>query len=207
MSSDPQTSLAVAAPNGAGPGEKQSALELRAGRILVRAGPRLRYHLVRVGPAGLSGLASLVIAAIAAVVVVLPAHRSVESLREELGSAGRARPAAPEQVHSPAEFASSLPLRAQVPALLSLLLVQANEAGITLEQGKYVYVPANSTHLAKYSLEFPVKGDYGNIRAFIDKSLIAIPALTLEKLQIERKNIGDLTVSADVGYVIYLRGS
>ena len=49
--------------------------------------------------------------------------------------------------------------------------------------------------------------DYGNVRNFINKSLAAVPALGLDKLHVERKNVGDTLVSADVGFVIYLRGA
>jgi Tfp pilus assembly protein PilO len=108
---------------------------------------------------------------------------------------------------SPQQFAAALPTRAQIPALLGEVLVQATDSGIVLEQGRYTFNPATSSRLARYTLEFPVKADYGNIRNFINKSLAAIPALGLDKLHVERKNVGDTLVSADVGFVIYLRGA
>jgi hypothetical protein len=75
-----------------------------------------------------------------------------------------------------------------------------------LEQGRYSYTPATPTRLARYTFEFPVKADYGKVRSFINNSLTAIPALGLDKLHVERKNVGDTLVNADVGFVIYLRG-
>ncbi len=75
-----------------------------------------------------------------------------------------------------------------------------------MSQGKYTYSPAAANRLARYTFEFPVKADYGNIRTFINKSLTAIPALGVDKLHVERKNVGDTLVSADVGFVVYLRG-
>jgi hypothetical protein len=111
----------------------------------------------------------------------------------------------PEQ--SPQQFAATLPTREQIPALLGVVLAQATDAGIVLEQGRYTFSPATSNRLARYTFEFPVKADYGNIRSFINKSLAAIPALGLDKLHVERKTVGDTAVSADVGFVIYLRGA
>ena len=182
------------------------ALQQRAERLLVRAGPQLKYQLMRVGPAGLTGAGVLLAAGIAALVLLLPAHQSVVALRNELTKAGHAMPAAkPEQ--SPQQFAASLPSREQVPALLGAVLVQAEAAGVVLEQGRYTYSPPTANRLARYTFEFPVKADYGNIRTFINKSLAAIPALGLDKLHVERKNVGDTKVSADVGFVIYLRGA
>ena len=189
----------------------KSAVQLRVEHLLVRTGPRVLYQLMRVGPAGLCGLAAFAAAAIASVTLLLPAHRSVATLRGELNRAGHPAPtvaaAGPQVARSPGQFAASLPTREQVPALLGLVMVQATDAGIALDQGKYVFVPPASGRLAKYSFEFPVKGEYGNIRAFINKVLAAIPALGLEKLQIERKNVGDTAVNADLEFVIYLRGA
>jgi hypothetical protein len=183
------------------------ALQLRTERMLLRALPHVRYQLMRVGPAGLTGISVLVAAAVAAIVLLLPAQQSVLALRAELTKAGHPLPAAVQPERSPQQFAAALPTRAQIPALMGVVLVQATDAGIVLEQGKYTFSPATSSRLARYSFEFPVKADYANIRNFIDKSLAAIPALGLDKLHVERKNVGDTLVSADVGFVIYLRGA
>src|SRR6202795_1600536 len=186
-------------------GRPRTALQQRTERLLVRAVPQMKYQLMRVGPAGLTGIGVLLAAAVAAIALLLPAHQSVLALRDELTKAGHATPAAkPEQ--SPQQFAASLPTREQIPALLGVVLVQATDAGIVLEQGRYTFSPATSNRLARYTFEFPVKANYGNIRTFIDKSLAALPALGLDKLHVERKNVGDMVVSADVGFVIYLRG-
>jgi hypothetical protein len=185
----------------------RTALRLQTERMLLRALPQARYQLMRAGPAGLTGIAVLVAAAVAAIVLLLPAQQSVLALRAELTKTGHALPAAVQPERSPREFAAALPTRAQIPALMGVVLVQATDAGIVLEQGKYTFSPATSSRLARYSFEFPIKADYGNIRNFIDKSLAAIPALGLDKLHVERKNVGDTLVSADVGFVIYLRGA
>ncbi len=195
--------VAVRAPAAAPP----RALQRRAERMLARALPQARYQLARVGPAGLTGIGVLMAAAIAAVALLLPAQQSLLALRDELSKSGHAVPQAPRPEQTPEQFAASLPTRAEIPALLGVVLVQATDAGVALNQGKYVYTPAAANHLARYTFEFPVKGDYGSIRSFINKSLAAVPALGLDKLQIERKNVGDTSVSADVGFVIYLRGA
>ena len=185
----------------------QNALQQRAERMLVRAVPQIRYQLARVGPAGLTGIGALAAACIAAIALLLPAHQSVLALRGELMNAGHGVPAAAQPERSPQQFAAALPSRDQIPALLGVVLVQAAESGIVLEQGKYTFSPAAANRLAHYTFEFPVKADYGNIRNFVDKALTAIPALGLDKLHLERKNVGDTLVSADVGFVIYLRGA
>ena len=196
-----------AAPPAALPVASRTALQARAEQMLVRAVPQVKYQLMRVGPAGLTGIGVLLTAAVAAIALLLPAHQSVLALRDELTKAGHAMPTTAKPEQSPQQFAASLPTREQIPALLGVVLVQAAEAGIVLEQGRYTFSPATSNRLARYTFEFPVKANYGNIRTFIDKSLAALPALGLDKLHVERKNVGDMVVSADVGFVIYLRGA
>ncbi|GAC1328712.1 MAG: hypothetical protein NVSMB15_00390 [Steroidobacteraceae bacterium] len=185
----------------------QSTLQQSAEKMLVRALPQIRYRLMRTGPAGLAGAAVLIAAGVAAFALLLPAHQSVVALRTELTQAAHTTPAAAQPDQGTQQFAAALPTRAQVPALLGVVLVQATDSGIVLEQGKYTFTPAAPHRLARYTFEFPVKGNYGNIRNFINKSLAAIPALGVDRLHLERKNVGDTLVSADVGFVIYLRGA
>jgi hypothetical protein len=189
------------------PAESTTSLQQRAERLMVRALPQARYQLMRVGPAGLTGIGALLAAAIAALALLLPAHQSVVALRDELAKAGHAGATTVRPEQSPQQFAASLPTREQIPAILGVVLVQATDAGIVLEQGRYTFSPATSNRLARYTFEFPVKAGYANIRTFIDKSLAALPALGLDKLHVERKNVGDTVVNAEVGFVIYLRGA
>jgi hypothetical protein len=182
-------------------------LQSRADRIRVRAIPELRYRVARMGVTGVAGTLSLLAAAVLAIGVWLPAHQSIRSLAEQLSQASQLRPVPATQTLTPHQFAGTLPTRGQIPALLGTVLVQANDAGVVLEQGKYTYTPAAGNRLARYAFEFPIKADYASIRSFINKSLAAVPALGLDKLRIERKNVGDPTVNAEVGFVIYMRGA
>lgn len=182
-------------------------LQSRADRIMVRAIPELRYRVARMGVTGVAGTLSLLAAAVLAIGVWLPAHQSIRSLAEQLSQASQLRPVPATQTLTPHQFAGTLPTRGQIPALLGTVLVQANDAGVVLEQGKYTYTPAAGNRLARYAFEFPIKADYASIRSFINKSLAAVPALGLDKLRIERKNVGDPTVNAEVGFVIYMRGA
>src|SRR6202049_4480114 len=116
-------SLPAAAPlPTAVPMTSRTALQQRAERMMVRALPQARYQLMRVGPAGLTGIGVLLAAAVAAIARLLPAHQSVLALRDELTRAGHATPAAGKPEQSPQQFAASLPTRAQIPALLGVVL-------------------------------------------------------------------------------------
>ena len=180
--------------------------QARLDHLMVRSVPELRYRVMRLGLPGIAGLISLAVAAVLVMVLLIPAHQSIESLSTQLSQAAVPAPMPAASTLTPQQFAGSLPSRGQIPALLGTVLVQAHEAGVVLEQGKYTFTPAAADHLARYSFEFPIKADYAKVRGFINKSLAAIPALGLDKLQIVRKNVGDTAVSAEVGFVIYLKG-
>jgi hypothetical protein len=183
------------------------SLQARADRLMARAVPEIRYRLAAIGLPGVAGAMALIGAAIFTLVLLIPAHLSIQALTGQLTQAVHTAPLPAAQTLSPHQFAATLPSRGQVPALLGTVLAQAAEAGVTLEQGKYTFTPAAGNRLARYTFEFPVKADYASVRAFINKSLTAIPALGLDKLHIERKTVGDTTVNAEVGFVIYLRGA
>ncbi len=179
----------------------------RAQHALVRTLPQIRYQLTRIGAVGVSGLVALVVATIVAFVSLMPAQHSVFALRTEIAKLAHVASMPVILPQSPRQFAAALPSRAQIPAVLGVVLVQATAAGIALDQGRYTYSPATSVRLARYSFEFPIKAEYANVRKFIDRTLEAAPALGLDKLHVERKNVGDTVVSADVGFVVYMKGA
>jgi len=166
--------------------------------------PQLQYQLTRLGVAGQAGVAALTASAVIAVSALLPAHRALQNLSADLARAGHESTtanlaqAAPRLIHS-------LPTRTQMPTVLAQVYAEAKTAGVPLDTGRYTFTPAKSGAFARYDLEFPVKGRYPDIRNFVDRTLTAVPAAALEKLHVERKTIGDATVSADIGLVVYVR--
>ncbi|HEX9139559.1 MAG TPA: hypothetical protein VF848_07205 [Steroidobacteraceae bacterium] len=187
-------------------GSQRAALALGAARqSLVRSVTLLHYQLTRIGPAGLAGAAAMLIAAVLALAVVLPQHSALDSLQAQLlrAKANLANPGAPM---SGARLVATLPTRGQIPAVLGQMLEQADQAGVALDQGHYTYLPARPGSLGRYTFEFPVKGAYPNVRNFIDRALVAVPAAGLSKLRIERKSVGDPQIAADIGFVVYVRG-
>lgn len=182
---------------------RHAVLAANAQSALAHGVRQLRYQLMRAGPMGSTGLAALALALVMAVAVWLPAHRAELALRADLLQAAgglHGGPLAGGPIHSLA----GLPGRAQVPAVLAQILAEADQAGVTLDQGHYSYRPPQNGAPARYGLDFPVKGEYPRVRDFIDRTLTAVPAATVEKLHIERKNVGDPLIHADIGFVLYL---
>jgi hypothetical protein len=182
---------------------KSSGARVRS--ALSRTLPQLQYRITRVGPAGVAGLAALVGALTLAAGALWPAMHSLQSMRAELARPGSAHPAS-QPVDDLDRFVAALPSRGQIPAVLGQVLEQANKSEVVLDKGQYSYSPAQSGRLARYAFEFPIKGSYPNIRQFVDNTLVAVPAAGLDKLSVERKNIGDAAVTADVRFVVYVRG-
>jgi hypothetical protein len=209
----PATPTAVAAPVLARAAASHGVLTAPPGRssALARAQdaatqlvPQVQYQIARLGPAGQVGLSALVAALVIAMSTLLPAHHALQTLSADLARAQHPSAAALADQAAP-RLIASLPTRAQIPAVIGQIFVQAKEAGVPLDTGHYTYSPAKAGAIARYDLEFPVKASYPDIRAFINRTLSTVPAAGLAKLHVERKAVGDQVVNANIGFVVFVR--
>jgi hypothetical protein len=205
MSVKPVVTRAPLAPEAASGSSVPAMQPPRPAGALTNWLPLLQYRLARLGATGLAGTAALLVAMGLLVSVLLPAQRSMEALRAQLAQMPHGAAAPAPDTNPVDRFVAQLPSRAQVPMVLALVLGQADKAQVSLEQGHYAYATEHSGTLPRYSFEFPIKGSYPAIRAFVDNTLQAIPAAGLSKLVVERKNVGDASVNATVGFIVYLR--
>ena len=182
----------------------RSAALTRAQAVATQLVPQLQYRIARLGPAGQVGLAALVAALVVAVSTLLPAHHALQALSADIVRAQHPSAAALADQAAP-HLVASLPTRAQIPAVIGQIFIQAKEAGVSLDTGHYVYSPAKAGAIARYDLEFPVKASYPDIRGFINRTLTAVPAAALGKLHVERKAVGDQVVNANIGFVVFVR--
>ena len=207
-SARPGTSLAEARPRRAPPPvPARTSLPARMTRAVSGLGPYLQYQLMKVGVAGIAGAGVAVAAAVFAVATLLPGQHALTRLDQEIARAQASAHSRGTSVEDGiTRLVSSLPTREQMPAVLGLVLEQAQKAGVALDSGRYSYTPAKGGHIARYEMEFPVKAAYPNIRDFIDRTLTAVPAAGLDKLRLERKAVGESVVNADVRFVVFVRG-
>ena len=180
-----------------------SALErvqLAGGRAMAETA----YQLRRLGTATLLGTAAAVIAGVVFITTNLPQEAVVTSLKSDL-----ARLSPPgNEVAKPAPASTtlaSLPSRTEAPIVVSKILEEARAAGVELPRGQYEYVPARDGMAARYRMTFPVSATYPQIRQFMDRTLVALPAVAVEGLRIERKNVGDDRVDAELTLSAYVR--
>jgi hypothetical protein len=193
----PRAALPAAAPAASALLRVQAA----AGQIV----PQVQYQVARLGVAGQAGLAALTAAVAIAAGALLPAWHAMQNLSANLAQAQHG-PSGYSIEQAVPRLMTSLPTRAQIPAVLGEVYAQAKAAGVSLDNGRYVYAPPKSGAVASYDLEFPVKGAaYPALRTFINRTLAAVPAASLTKLQIERKAVGEQAVNADIGFVVFVR--
>jgi hypothetical protein len=176
----------------------------RLGSSITRAIAGGRYQLMRLGPAAVVGVAATLTAVVIALTVIMSIRNATHDLELRIANARQHPPAArPEDAAG--KLVSSLPSREQIPAVLGQVLQQAGLAGVTLATGHYAYSPPKAGEVARYELDFPLKAEYPAVRDFIDRTLTAVPAAGLDKLDIERKAVGDTLVNADVRFVVFVR--
>ena len=161
--------------------------------------PRLAWSVQRSGRTGLSGIALLLAGLVFLASVHLPLTREVETLRSQVKlSRAQAVNTQASVAESDTALLHSLPGRAQMPALLGVLLRQADNAHLTIDTGKYETTALKSGGVVSYQVSFPVTGSYPQVRQFIDATLAALPAVAVTELSLTRKTVGDASVEAQI---------
>lgn len=160
------------------------------------------YRLRRLGIATLCGVAALVAAATIFMAYNLPQGNAVSALQAQVAHA----PPVAAIAGPTGPTLASLPPRSDAPDVVGKIYEEAKAAGVELPRGQYEYVPPRDGVAARYRLTFPVHASYPQIRGFLDRTLIALPAVAVEGLRIERKNVADGNVDAEVRFAAYVRG-
>jgi hypothetical protein len=167
---------------------------------------RIAWSLQRTGRTGLSGLALLAASVFFLASTHLPLVRELDDLRARLSSASaQAAVVTTPVTDSGAALLRSLPQRAQMPAVLGILLQQADAAHLSIDTGKYATTPLKSGGVMSYEISFPVTGPYPQVRQFIDSTLTSLPAAAMTELTLTRKAIGDDAVEAQIRLTVFTR--
>ena len=203
---------AAKAPGSSSPTRSQPVVFAWAHRGLMRVSndwlPRLMWSMQRTGRLGLSGIALLVAGLVFLVSTHLPLVQEVETLRSQLATARAQAASTPTRVSDDGTAVlRTLPPRAQMPALLGVLLQQARASHLSLDTGKYETASLKSGGVVSYQISFPVTGPYPQVRRFIDATLTALPAAALSELSLTRKTIGDAEVEAQIRMTVFTRDS
>jgi hypothetical protein len=182
---------------------------------LKRLGARLQndwlpvagWYLGRTGRPGLVGLGLLAASVVFLASTMSQVGEETVALRAELDKARRQVAVAPvaTAASEAARALAHLPKRSEMPAILGVLLAQADAAHLTLDSGKYETSVAKSNDITSYKVAFPVVGPYPQVRQFIDGTLTALPAAAISELSLHRKSIADGNVEAQLRLTVYTR--
>ena len=203
----PAPVVAVASPPAAGSIDTTSVVPRLMVRA-VRAGNGIALRVQRLGAVSTAGLVLLFTALILFFSVLLPLHRQVAALEAELRRS-TAKPevhaTATEATHSATAFVARLPARTDLPLVLATVLQQARAAGLSLDQGSYEMAGGKSRRVGRYSVTLPVQGSYPQLRQFIDATLLAVPAASVDSLRLQREKIGSAKVAAEIRFTVFVR--
>ncbi|MEI8296894.1 MAG: type 4a pilus biogenesis protein PilO [Pseudomonadota bacterium] len=178
-----------------------------AARITNEWAPLLAWQVSRSGRVGLIGIGLTAASAVFLVSTHMQVVDESAALRTQLSQARANVPKLAPVASEAAQALHHLPARGDMPALLGVLLAQADNAKLALDTGKYDMALSKAGDITRYNVTFPVIGPYPQVRQFIDAVLVALPAVSITELNIERKTIVDGQVEARLRLTFYTRSA
>jgi hypothetical protein len=173
----------------------------------------LRRLFERLGWPGVAGVLGLLLALLLLLAFTLPLARQRDALRDEvaalhdrlrLGDTGR-----PPRDDSAAaqlrRFHAGFPTVPTAPDWLNEINQAARRSGIVLSAGEYRLDPPDAAPLRRYAVVLPVRGSYGQIRAFVESALAAVPSAALEDIEMRREAAADTVLDAKLRMTLYFR--
>lgn len=103
-----------------------------------------------------------------------------------------------------AEFYRTFPDEKNLLSWMEKVFTLARDQGISLEQGEYKLNRDRIGKLVRFQMTLPIRGEYPQIRKFLDSLLTEIPIVSLEHLQLERRKVGDPVLEARIRLTLYL---
>lgn len=172
-------------------------------------------YLQGLGVPGLAGMAMLVLALSYGLVGLLPNWESLQSLSQQTREATEylakvedgsvAAPVVPQRQLD--DFRSKLPSQPQATVAIDKIYALAAQERITLSRGEYSLGVDPKTQLARYQILLPVRGSYPQLRRFLHALLGQLPAVVLEDVELQRKNIADTDLTGRIRMTLYLSRS
>lgn len=169
----------------------------------------------RLGWPGLAGAALLVLALGHALLGLLPARQALAAMeaqlaegRAQLAAARAAAPGKPLPGQAPSaqldDFRRNLPAQLDATGAIDRIYALAQEEGISLARGEYALGLDPKTRLARYQVLLPVRGSYPQLRRFLHGLQAQLPALALEEVDLQRKQIADSELEGRIRMTLYL---
>ena len=161
------------------------------------------YQARRLGAATIAGIAAVVLALTLFIANNLPQGSAIAALKGQLAHLVPATSGAVAPLSN--AVLAALPPRGEAPEIVAKILEEARAAGVELPRGQYEYLPARDGVAARYRMTFPVHATYPQLREFMDRTLVALPAVAVEGMRIERKAVGEEGVDAELRFSAFVR--
>ena len=174
----------------------------------------LRRLTLRLGWLGALAAGLLALAAVELSTVTLPVSGDADELQEQIrrvreSPRGR-REIARSEDSSPAAQVSAFerffPDAGELNRVLREIHAAAEKEKLVLERGEYKLSEEAGLGLLRYQITLPVKGPYPSIRAFTRRVLKDIPSLALDSVALQRPNVGDEAIEAQIRFSAFHRG-
>jgi Tfp pilus assembly protein PilO len=166
----------------------------------------------RLGWPGLAGAILLALALGHLLLGLLPGRQDLTASERRL-AADRAQLAAavtPGRTAGPVssgqldELRRSLPAQLDATGAFDRLYTLAQQEGITLARAEYALGLDPKTSLARYQVLLPVRGSYPQLRRFLHGLQAQLPAMALEEVDLQRKQIADSQLEGRIRMTLYL---
>ncbi|MCO6056675.1 GspMb/PilO family protein [Pseudomonas sp. MOB-449] len=168
----------------------------------------------RLGWPGLAGGVLLALALGYGLLGLLPARQALAAMtrqlaedRAQLAAAGTAPSGLRVSVPASAQlddFRRNLPAQLDATGAIDRIYVLAQQEGIALARGEYALGLDPKTRLARYQVLLPVRGSYPQLRRFLHGLQAQLPALALEEVDLQRKQIADSELEGRIRMTLYL---
>lgn len=114
----------------------------------------------------------------------------------------RRRMSAGEQV---GEFVAGFPPISQSAADLEQVFAAAAQRKVTLPKGDYLLKAEPNSPLVAFTATFPVRNEYGALKAFTADVLTALPHVSMDELRMTRSDAGSGTLDSVVRFTFVYR--
>jgi hypothetical protein len=173
---------------------------------------RLRIAARAAGLPGGAALAVLGATALAWWTASVPAQRELARLEQAL----QQRPVPGVAAAAPADVAPD-PVGEELRRFQALLVAPdatqpvlagitaaARRHGVTLGPASFRLEPPGTGDIGRYTLDWPVRGDYPGVRRFVAEVLRQHPSLALDTLELRRPDATERAVEARLRWTLYL---
>lgn len=103
------------------------------------------------------------------------------------------------------DFHARFPTLSELPRTLTRLHFLADKHALEHERTDYRSSDEPGTPLVRVSLTLPVRGDFGQMYAWLGEALADLPALALESIAIRRDDSEIGLVQAEIRFVVFVR--